>query len=258
MDDILIRDALRAHVTQGEPPLTLSSAGLIHTGRKARRRRSLSAAGAALSLLVVAAGGGALLAHRPAAVEQAGHEVASLQCPDVLAAGTPLRDPAAAAARVTCYLEEATTELMPKATFRPAEARVGTKPLVARVQGNEISAYATVVDTEGIGSLSVAVMRATTPPAEIIARCAEKHAKASCRTEPGSATIIEVYDFGVEPNGAHTATVYAHTGATVVVATAANRVESAADTAPATRPDLPLTIDGLITLARHPALVLYP
>jgi hypothetical protein len=257
MDDVLVRDALRAHVAQGEPPLGLSSSGLLRAGRRARRRRSLATAAAALSI-VLAASGGALLVHHPAPVEQAGHEVASLACPDVLAARTPLRDPAAAAARVTCYLDEAAAELLPGATLRANKARAGTKPLVARAQGNEVSAYATVVDSEGTGSVGVTVMRATTPRAEIVARCAEVPTKASCRTEPGSETITEVHDSGAEANGAHTVTVYAHTGNTVVVATAANRIESADDTAPATRPAPPLTIDGLIALAGDPALVLHP
>jgi hypothetical protein len=256
MDDTLIRDALRAHVTEGEPPLSLSSAGLLQAGRKARRRRALTTAAAALSVVLAAAGGALLLPGR-APVEQAGHQPASLECPDVLAARTPLRDPAAAAARVTCYLDEAAARLMPGATFRAAKARAGTEPLVARTQGNEISAYATVVDANGTGSVGVTVMRSTTPRAEIIARCAGDHAKASCRTTPDG-TIAEVYDFGAEANGARTVTVYAYTGSTVVVATAANRVESGDDTAPATRPDPPLTIDGLITLAGDPALVLHP
>jgi hypothetical protein len=257
MDDILIRDALRAHVAQGEPPLGLSSAGLLQAGRRARRRRAVTTAAAALSV-VLAAAGGALLMPWPPSVQQAGHEPTSLECPDVLAARTPLRDPAAAAARVTCHLKGAAAALMPDATFRAAEARAGTTPLVARAEGNEISAYATVVDTGGTGSVGVTVMRSTTARAEILARCTGEQAKASCRTKPGSGTIAEVHDAGAGADGVRTVTVYAYTGNTVVVATAANRVDSADDTAPPTRADPPLTVDGLIALASDPALVLYP
>ena len=256
MDDSLVRDALRAHVTRGEPPLGLSSTGLLDAGRRARRRRVMATTAATLSVMVAASG--ALLLHRPVSVQQASHEVASLECPDVLTARTPLRDPEAAAARVTCYLTEATTRLMPRASFRPNEARAGTKPLVAKARGDEISASATVVDSDGTGSVIVMVRRDTTPRDEILARCADEHAKASCRTRPGSETVTEVYDFGALANGAHTVTVYAYTGSTLVVATMANRVESADDTAPATRTDPPLTTDALITLASDQTLVLYP
>jgi hypothetical protein len=120
----------------------------------------------------------------------------------------------------------------------------------------EVTATSLVTDSAGTGLLIVTVSRTTgAQVAEAEDHCTSQTAKAECRTGPDG-EHVEIYDFGAESNGAHGITVYVYSGHTLVLAGTRNTNETQ-DAAPS-RPEPPLTVDQLITLATSPDLKLYP
>jgi hypothetical protein len=272
MTDNNVAELLRVHVADG-PPMGLTSSAVIAAGRRSRRQRRLLGAACALVAAVTvtsaafawlpAGGGTAPPATSPAAT------CADLEVPSPSPPGagpSPARadpDPAALAAarQVSCYLRDVLPALLPNATFAANPARPGTAALVAVPGGMgggdlEVTATALVSDQAGTGLVIVAVSRQAAPTAaQVDETCTAPTAKAQCRTG-ANGEHIEIYDAGVDPNGAHGITVYVYSGHTFILAGARNTGET--QDSPPSRPEPPLTVDQLITVATAPAVKLYP
>lgn len=188
----------------------------------------------------------------------------------------PTEPAAHAAARFSCFLAKAVPPLLPGADFHlGAGAPAGTRPLRAdpvRVfdparPGDTtppyFSASAVVSDSKGVGEVGVGVMATAESTADAIANCTGP--ACTVRTGPNSETVT-VLDT-TSSSGVRLVNVYVYRGDTTTVASASNGIpdgaardpneaRSTAEQRPG-RPDLPLTVDQLITLAAAPELDLF-
>ena len=128
MDDTLVRDALRAHVHDGEPPLRLTSAALVRGGRRSRRLRALAGGGGAL----VAAG----LAGTLALAWPTADTTFQVAAPPPADCSGPMSDSTAPewlGHRLTCYLTDACRSRCPAgASVDPVEAGPRRRPHAGR------------------------------------------------------------------------------------------------------------------------------
>lgn len=252
MNDTLVRDAVRLHVTTDEPPLGVTSAAVLGAARRSRRIRTAALSGG-LVLAAVATGGVTALAGigQPIGGEADG---AAAPGPAVCAELRSTPPPsnigrAEARDRLSCHLLTTLPALLPTATF--TEVHPWQEALVAETSEQGVSAEATVFDPAGGGSLTVMV-DSTAPRA---ARAYAGPCNATCRTGPGGELIdVRTHRDG---NGVVTNSAWVYTGRTIVGAVSRNVPESPYRVFP-NRPTPPLTVDQLADLASAPELVLYP
>ncbi len=152
-------------VSRDQPPSSITSAGAVRTGRRARRHRSLLAA---CGVAVAVAGltvGIAVLPGQLRAITPAPGFAAGSELPSAAPTGEP---PAQAAARLTSIVQTAASHIRPDAQFLPNPYfREGSTPgaLVMVTPGTSpdlqwYEGFAEVVDGHGAGQLSIRVTAA--------------------------------------------------------------------------------------------------
>lgn len=160
-DDFVVREQLLAHVTHDEPPMTLTSAGLIAQGARRRTLRVAGMTGAALT--AVALVGVLLYAPPSGSAPPVAALSAEAEClarvpivpgatPDVTAdplvhmsppadLPTPTVFDSDLKTRVTCYLVDAIPAMIPGVQFTPVNYR-GDPPFAAIGDDGALRTYA--------------------------------------------------------------------------------------------------------------------
>lgn len=238
MDDTFVRDALHSHVQTDEPPLGLTSAGLVKAGRRSRYTRA--AVGSGLALALVGGGLAAVLALRPAA-EPTLPPVGVTDCAIAGAVSRPdgpdweLRK--YYANEVTCYLKDTVPGQLARDALvtgaRPLEAVGGYLPVIATAE---------VSDADGRGQLTFTLG----PLRDDWAGDCAASEYCTAYTGPGGEKVY-VNDV-VQPGGVRIRWVSVDFGRTSASAQAMNTA-SIDPNSPVTRPEPPLTIEQLTSLA---------
>jgi hypothetical protein len=281
-----VRDALHAYVRTGEPPMSISAAGLLRAGRSRRRWRISLLTGGSAALVAVTITGTLVL--NPAGGAGTPEPPAPMSAAEILAGCTvppadPARSPVAPsspgtqvgrmplkqapdptsdfdpvlAARMSCFLADHLTTTLPDAGYLPL---YGPLPLVF-YRGGEApyAANAQIVDELGTSSLILAVHPQTEePPSQ-----ESLDSKGFTRRTGPHGEFIQVSE-SVSPQGQSDAgvivtNIYVFTGATQVVASITNtndRMDSNGAGVLA-RPTPALTLDQLIALACAAELTIF-
>jgi hypothetical protein len=273
-----VRDALQAYVRTAEPPMSISAAGLLRTGRSRRRWRiSLLTGGSAALAAATIAG---TLALNLTGIAGTPELPTPMSAAEILTGCTvPLADPTGSpvaptspgaevgraplnrafdatsdfdpvlAARMSCFLAEQITMALPEAGYLPL---YGPRPLV--FYGGAEAPYvanAQIVDDLGTSSLIFAVYPQTgEPPSQ-----ESLDSKGFTRRTGPHGEFIQVSESvsppGQPDEGVIVTNIYVFTGATQVVASVANTNDKLDSNGAGVlaRPTPALTLDQLIALA---------
>ena len=275
MRETEVRHALKAYVSDGEPPMGLTADVVLAAGRRSRRARRVAGfAGAGLAValagagVVVVSGGGSF----------GGEFAAAAPCPDqpgsrpsgTYAADRPLSPVLVrwAATSVTCYLHEEVPRLLPAARYaQVAGARaapltgfsLGGEP----PWGNRVDALALIRDADGTGDLTVTVRVVDQAEAtrEKDSCLSEKDAQCTIQGGPAGETVL----LGTErdplpPGSPRNFVVRVYRGHSEIYVQVSNSDQQPVHGgAPvATRPEPVLSADQTIRLALSPELYLFP
>ncbi|MEV0267576.1 hypothetical protein AB0H43_02260 [Hamadaea sp. NPDC050747] len=248
MDDLLVREKLRTYVVENEPPLTLTSAGLLAQG--ARRRLFRLSAFSAVALVALSFAGFLLPSNEPRTVLSgeapclARVPLVSDVTPDItadpLAASSPLlpTDPALAE-RVSCYLVDAVPALLPGVRYLPSTWRAAAPFQTVGLSDQLLSSARTPT-----GSLNVTISRSSTSPPRF---------DSTVSLPDGREVMIESHRDLLGP-GSRVLMVLFQTGATLITASADNYRTLRP---PTFGGDPILTQAQLIQLVTAPSLAIY-
>jgi hypothetical protein len=274
MQETTVGEALRVYVSVDEPPLGLTSEGMLAAGRRSRRNRRL--AGAAVAVLAVALLGGAVVVSVGASASPQYAAVAECpypagpRPPEPVAADQPLAPGVLewAKTRLTCHLVEALPRLLPQAQYAqvpgaPAGPLVGYSHGGEPPFGNRVDAVALIRDAKGTGDLLVTVA--------VTDSSAAVDATDECRTATSFTCIVQKGPNGEavlistenEAEAAHsppTWVVRVYRGQTAVTVEISTTAREPVDGEPpgSTRPEPLLTADQALDLALSPELYFFP
>lgn len=267
-----LHEALQAFVRDDEPPMGLTSAGILQAGRRSRRNhRAAALAGAAAAAAVLTLAGMAALPSLLPASRPASTFGALAPCPAVPGsrpAGQidPARPftPAMAAwatASVTCALADEVPGLLPDARFlRVPGAKAG--PLVGYTFngeqppfGNRVDAVALVRDRHGTGDLTISVGVGGARDRQAAIAACQHDPRCEVRTiSPGVTALVAKYLPAAE------AVVTVYRGHTLIHVEASNTDRQVVNgAAPGATRDAPVLATGqVLDLALSPQLYLFP
>jgi hypothetical protein len=273
MPDTSLQAALRAFVSEDEPPMGLTSGEVLATGRRLRRRYRLAAVGGATVAVALAVTGAVVV---PQSLRPAQPTFAALaRCPSppgdrpagTVDAAQPFSAPMAAWAvdSVTCALADVVPRLLPHARFAALPGGQAG-PLVGYTLGgkppwaNRADAIALVHDRYGTGYLNVSVAVSSAADAQAAATSCEQNPPCTVRQPGPGITLVVSETVPASPRDPHLIGVDVYHGRTDVHVQLDNTDMQSADGKPPrpTRDQPVLTTDQAADLALSPGLYLFP